>query len=142
MADPTRKLMLAGTTLLVLSASVAAATPTSFGFTGGIMSYAAPITGLYSILVFGAQSGRGGVLGNAGGLGAQVSGGFMLTAGEMLTIAVAGAGSDGAYGGSGAGGSFVVRPGNTPLAIAGGGGGAGSAHSGTTGGGGQASAVG
>jgi hypothetical protein len=61
----------------------------------------------------------------AGGRGAEIGGDFSLTAGEMLRIAVGGAGSDGLRAGAGGGGSFVVGPNDTPMVIAGGGGGGG-----------------
>ena len=85
--------------------------------------------GTYQILAFGAQGGNGiwvptGVFG-AGGRGAEIGGDFILTGGEMLQIAVGGAGSNNSFGGGGGGGSFVVGPGNMPLVIAGGGGGGG-----------------
>ena len=50
----------------------------------------------------------------------------LLTAGEVLHIAVGGAGNDGGLGGGG--GSLVVGPGNSPLVITGGGGGGSGIH--------------
>ena len=123
-----RTLLLAGTTLLALSASIgaAAAAPITFGYTGSLQTFTVPTTGLYNILAFGADGGNGAKGAVGGGIGAEVGGDFSLTAGEMLQIAVGGAGGSGTVGGGGGGGSFVVGPGSTPLVIAGGGGGAGS----------------
>jgi hypothetical protein len=59
-----------------------------------------------------------GVVFGVGGLGAEIGGDFSLTQGEILQIAVGGAGRS-AGGGEGGGGSFVVGPNNTPLVIAG-----------------------
>ena len=51
--------------------------------------------------------------------GTATSSDFSLTAGEILQVAVGGAGSDmQGFGSAGGGGSFVVGPGNTPLVIA------------------------
>jgi hypothetical protein len=87
-----------------------------------------PETGLYQIVAFGAQGGSGvGGFGfvSAGGRGAEIGGNFILTAGEVLQIAVGGAGSDSPSFCGGGGGTFVVGPGNMPLVIAGGGAGGG-----------------
>src|SRR5689334_16512634 len=114
-----KSLLLAGVSLVVLSAT-AGATPTTFGFTGGFQTFTTPATGLYDILAFGAQGGTGnpggGVDISANHLGAEIGGQFTLTAGEMLTIAIGGKGGDAtsSTGGGGGGGSFVVGPGNTP----------------------------
>ncbi len=118
-----RALLLAGTSLLALSASVAAASATTFGFTGGFQTFTAAADGTYDILALGAQG--GGSIDRAGGLGAEIGGDFALTAGVMLSIAVGGTGGAGGSNGSGGGGggSFVVGPGGAPLVIAGGGGG-------------------
>jgi hypothetical protein len=109
----------------------------AFAYTGSLATFTVPITGSYQILAFGAQGGDS-VAGQSpgpGGLGAEIGGEFSLTAGEILQIAVGGAGMPvsvvffgsnvGFTGGGGGGGSFVVGPGNTPLVIAGGGGGGG-----------------
>jgi hypothetical protein len=109
----------------------ARATPFDFTYTGSLVTFTVPESGLYQILAFGAQGGSGmfsGTLGGAvGGRGAEIGGNFSLTVGEILQIAVGGAGGDenSFGGGGGGGGSFVVGPGNTPLVIAGGGGGGG-----------------
>jgi hypothetical protein len=122
------RLMLAGTAFLALVASGAArAVPIDFTYTGSVADFTIPTTDTYQILAFGAQGGSGQIhfpppetIG-PGGLGAEIGGDFLLTAGEVLQIAVGGAGSD--LVGGGGGGSFVVGPGNSPLVIAGGGGG-------------------
>jgi hypothetical protein len=126
-------LLLAGTAFLGLAASgsVARATLFDFTYTGSLVDFTVPTTDSYQILAFGAQGGNFLVNGNvfaAGGRGAEIGGDFRLTAGEVLQIAVGGAGKDQgqfAGGGAGGGGSFVVA-GNAPLVIAGGGGGGGS----------------
>jgi VCBS repeat-containing protein len=121
---------------------------TTFNYTGSIVTYTVPATGLYDITAFGAQGGdfQAVAEGATGGLGAEVGGDVMLTQGETLDIAVGGAGQVTISTGGGGGGSFVVGPNNTPLMIAGGGGGAagyylsiaGPGLTGTAGGAGQA----
>jgi PEP-CTERM motif len=118
-----------GTALLGLAAtgSAACAEPIDFNYTGSLVDFTVPTTGTYQILAFGAQGGSV-PFGNAtgpGGLGAEIGGDFSLSAGEVLQIAVGGAGTNGSGGGGGGGGSFVVGPGNMPFVIAGGGGGGG-----------------
>ncbi len=123
-----RPLLLAGTSLLAVSASVASASATAFTYTGGFQTFTVPTSGTYDILADGAQGGSSMFNQNvaAGGLGAEVGGDFALTEGEVLRIAVSGAGGAGSgnlSNGGGGGGSFVVGPGGAPLVIAGGGGG-------------------
>ncbi len=145
-----RMSILAGTSLLALSASLAAARadPVTFGYTGGIVSYTVPTTGLYDIVAYGAEGGFGPIIFSSPGLGAEVGGDVTLTQGEILSIAVGGSGSESihAYAGSGGGGSFVVA-GNVPIMIAGGGGGSdisngGAGQAGTAGGNGLAQSAG
>jgi PEP-CTERM motif len=120
------RLLLGGVAFLGLAASgsIAHAVPIDFGYTGSLVTFTVPAIGSYQILAFGAQGGSAtmGSLIGVGGLGAEIGGDFTLTAGEILQIAVGGAGG---FNGGGGGGSFVVGPGNTPLVIAGGGGGGG-----------------
>jgi PEP-CTERM motif len=119
-----KQLVAAGLALLALGAShpAAEAAPIVFDFiyTGSFVTFTVPTTDTYQILAFG---GHGGNSEDEGGRGAEIGGDFSLTAGELLQIAVGGAGRF-LFGGGG-GGSFVVGPANTPLIIAGGGGGAG-----------------
>jgi hypothetical protein len=138
-------LLLAGTAFLGLAAAGSAvrAVPFDFTYTGSLVTFTVPSTGTYQILAFGAQGGNSGAISDGigvGGSGAEIGGDFSLTAGEVLQIAVGGAGmsvvTPGRGGGSGGGGSFVVGPGNTPLVIAGGGGGGGEFAGGNTPGGG------
>jgi hypothetical protein len=120
---------------LVALQSPAHADPIVFDFTytGKLVTFMVPTTDTFQILAFGAQGANGVFAGPggfpaAGGLGAEIGGDFKLTAGEVLEIAVGGAGmpdSRGFNGAGGGGGSFVVGPGNIPLDIAGGGGGGG-----------------
>jgi hypothetical protein len=118
-----KKFLLAGSAVLALFGSplVADAEPIIFDYTGSLVTFTVPTTSLYQILAFGAQGGNGPSVLAPGGRGAEIGGKFSLTAGEILQIAVGGAGLDR----GGGGGSFVVGPGNTPLVIAGGGGGGG-----------------
>ena len=105
--------------------STASAVPTRFDYTGAFTSYTVQTTGTYQIFGFGAQGGAR--PGAAGGLGAESAGDIALTAGQVLTIAVGGAGGNApAFGraGGGGGGTFVALSG-VALFIAGGGGGAG-----------------
>jgi hypothetical protein len=120
-------LLLAGTAFLGLAASgsAARAVPFDFMYTGSLVTFMVPTTDTYQILAFGAQGGNITRTGTGGGLGAEIGGVFSLTAGEVLEIAVGGAGMAGVGAGGGGGGSFVVGPGNAPLVIAGGGGGSG-----------------
>jgi hypothetical protein len=122
-----KMLLLAGTALLglVVSEPDAHAQRVDFNYTGKLVTYQVPVSGFYQILAYGAQGGNDITFSNSigvGGLGAEIGGNFILTAGEILQIAVGGTGSDGFIGGGGGGGSFVVGPGSTPLVIAGGGG--------------------
>jgi hypothetical protein len=126
-----RALLLAATAFLAVAASEppAHAQRVNFTYTGKLVTWKVPKTGIYQIVAFGAQGGSGAIsmLGpvSPGGLGAEIGGNFRLIAGEVLQLAVGGAGGtpDFGGGGGGGGGSFVVDPGNTPLVIAGGGGG-------------------
>jgi hypothetical protein len=122
-----KMLLLIGATLLAVSASepAAHAQRVNFTYTGKLVTWTVPKTGTYQILAYGAQGGNITRTGTGGGLGAEIGGDFILAAGEILQIAVGGAGMPDVGAGGGGGGSFVVGPGNTPLVIAGGGGGAG-----------------
>ena len=107
-----RHRLLAGTSLLALLAwdPAARAVPFDFTYTGSLVTFTVPTTDTYQITAFGAQGGSGAYAG--GGRGAEIGGDFALTAGEVLQIAVGGAGSNQLYGGSGGGGgSFVIGPG-------------------------------
>ena len=96
-------------------------------YTGAITTFTAPANGSYEIVAYGAQGGSSkncGALG--GGRGAEIGGTFTLDAGEVLQIAVGGAGADGTRTGGGGGGTFVVSQDGRPIVVAGGGSGAGS----------------
>ncbi|MFL2913750.1 MAG: glycine-rich protein, partial [Opitutales bacterium] len=94
--------------------------------TRGIQEWTVPADGNYSLEVWGAQGGRGGVDDSIveGGLGARVKGIFNLSQNQVLKIIVGqkGLGGGDGVGGGGGGGSFIVV-GSTPLIVAGGGGG-------------------
>lgn len=116
----------------------------TFTSTGIIQFDTITTSGTYDIVSFGAQGGGGGngTSGGNGGYGAEISGDFVLTAGEVLEIIVGGAGGDSSDAGGGGGGSFVIEifdgvgAVHTPLVIAGGGGGG--SYKGSDGGGGYA----
>jgi hypothetical protein len=91
---------------------------TLFGYTGSIVDYVAPSTGLYFIQAVGAQGGSvkpeqgsGGSNGLPGGYGAVLSGDVTLDKGTKLEIVVGQGGGYGFWsfccGGGGGGGSFV-----------------------------------
>jgi hypothetical protein len=138
-----KPLLVSATAFLAVAAAdtSARADPIDFTYTGSLVTFTVPATDQYRILAFGAQGGNGAIvglgIGGTGGMGAEIDGDFNLTAGEILQIAVGGAGTAGSGGsggfqpaGGGGGGSFVVGPGNAPLVIAGAGGGGGLAPSG------------
>jgi len=118
--------------IALLTQCTAIAQPVTFNCSGISTTFTAPATGLYHIVANGAQGGDGFVPNNSGGFGAQVSGDFSLTAGQMLSISVGCVGGTAAFAGGGGGGSFVVF-GATPLLIAAGGGGAGVSSNGSAG---------
>lgn len=98
--------------------SAVSARADDFFYTGGFQTYLVPTTGIYTISAWGAQGGNG------GGLGAEMSGDFSLTAGQTISIAVGGMGeSPGAYTGGGGGGGTFITVGSLALLVAGGGGG-------------------
>ncbi|MBV9750434.1 MAG: PEP-CTERM sorting domain-containing protein [Acetobacteraceae bacterium] len=142
-----RTLLLAGSSLLALSASVAIAdaAPIFSDTTPGLTSFTVPTTGSYRIFAAGGLGGAG-FFGygyhSQGGLPATVDGIFSLTAGEMLRIAVGGRGASATDPGSargGGGASFVVALQNASLVsllIAAGGGGGGTTASSNGGNGG------
>jgi hypothetical protein len=105
-----KRLLLAGTVFLGLavSGSAARAVPIDFMYTGSLVTFMVPASDTYQILAFGAQGGIG-TFGNgvgAGGRGAEIGGDFSLSAGEILQIAVGGAGSDNS--GAGGGGAAAL----------------------------------
>jgi hypothetical protein len=127
------------------SAMPLSAHATTFSYDGTIDTYTVVTTGIYDVFAAGAQGGDN--ANSYGGLGATVEGDILLTAGQVLSIVVGGAGINGlpypgGWASSGGGGSFVFE-GAVPaalnaLAVAGGGGGAGYYWAGENGGAGQA----
>jgi hypothetical protein len=124
-----KRALLAGASAVAMIVSAADAGAATFNFTGSEVTFTVSAAGVYDILAYGAQGGRGE---NAlpGGLGAEAGGDIFLTAGTKLTILAGGQGASGAfgfgYGGGGGGGSFVFEGnGATTLVAAGGGGGSG-----------------
>ena len=138
----------AGVAALILGAAGSLSSPTiaqaatvyDFGYSGSIVSWVVPETGLYSLAARGADGGWGHRFGGGydygfhdtpGGGGALVAEEFELTAGMSLDILVGGRGVDGhpfngyaAGAGGGGGGAFIVDATTlTPILVAGGGGG-------------------
>jgi hypothetical protein len=127
-----RKALLAGTSLI---ACIGPASATTISFTGTIIDFTVPTSGLYDIAASGGQGGPGYHV--SGAQGASAGGDVFLASGTMLQIVVGGMGGAGnggnggvVYGGGGGGGSFVFE-GSTLLLAAGGGGGAGGFAPGT-----------
>jgi len=117
-----RAMLLAGVSALAMLACAAEANAETFMFTGAVQSFPVLVSGEYSLDVFGASGGNSAHA--VGGLGAEVSGDIVLTAGETLTLFVGGPGQNGLEGGTGGGGGGFVFLGTDVLAVAGGGGGA------------------
>jgi hypothetical protein len=94
--------------------------------TQGIQEWTVPATGTYTIEVWGASGGDHQARGNAGGLGAKISGEFHLSTGSVIKIIVGQAGTDAQFNGGGGGGTFVFSATSDPypFIVAGGGGGA------------------
>jgi large repetitive protein len=129
----------------------------TFNYTAGVQTFTAPVTGNYTVTLFGAQGGNG--LNTTGGLGGQATGSLALTAGQTISVYVGGKGGNaggvmgwngggqggldvgaGQHGGSG-GGATDIRVGGTALAnrVIVAGGGAGGGRDATTGVGGGTS---
>ena len=92
---------------------------TNFNYTGTVITYTITTPGNYQFTAGGAQGG------NNGGYGALLSGTYTLTSGDILEIAVGGAGAYTVWSGGGGGGTFIYTSTGTPLLIAAGGGGSG-----------------
>ncbi len=105
--------------LAAVMAGTAYATPISF--TPGTYTFTTSATGEYAIDAVGAQGGN--PFGGTGGLGANASGLYSLSAGEVLGIVVGGLGTSYGTSSGGGGGSFVYVTGTNALLVAGGGGG-------------------
>lgn len=94
--------------------------------TQGFQEWTVPATGTYRIRAAGAQGGSGKYNIYYGGFGAILQGDVVLTAGDILTMAVGQIGGSNANGSAGGGGgTFVARNGRGNLLIAAGGGGGG-----------------
>jgi hypothetical protein len=112
----------------------------TFNFNGNqFQSYTVPADGWYLLDAIGAQGGASGTYYRYnGGRGAWMQGYAYLTAGDVLQIAVGGAGEKGSWigGGGGGGGSSIVKVVDgqlEPLLFAGGGGGASANYDGSPG---------
>jgi gliding motility-associated-like protein len=129
----------------------------TFNYTAGVQTFTAPVTGNYTVTLFGAQGGNG--LNTTGGLGGQATGSLALTAGQSISVYVGGKGGNaggvmgwngggqggldvgaGQHAGSG-GGATDIRVGGNALAnrVIVAGGGAGGGRDGVTGVGGGSS---
>ena len=103
----------------------------------GVQEWIVPVTGTYSIESIGAEGGNSIFDFRVGGLGASITGEFVLTAGEVIKIVVGQTPSDNYVNvnqwqaGGGGGGSFVWRDAGTVLLNAAGGGGGGGSNQGT-----------
>ena len=130
-----KTILLAGASALAFAATSAEAL-TTFGYSGQIVDWVAPKSGVYAIDVYGAQGGAYQTY--AGGKGALVGGDVTLTQGEQLSIVVGGQGGQArnrlpskyGYGffasaGGGGGGSSVQGAFGVAFAAGGGGGGRG-----------------
>ena len=104
---------------------IQAQTTYTFDYTGSIVNWTVP-AGVTKVTINakGAQGGSNNQIAAAGGLGADITGTFLVTPGDVLKILVGGAGATSGSP-SGGGGSFVATSGNVPMLVAGGGGGAG-----------------
>ena len=129
--NPNKLLHTIGPALVLAAWDQAARGQTNdFNYTGSFTNWTVPATGLYHITAFGAQGGSADTRTNGGGFGAKIGGDFSLNSGQVLSIAVGGAGGNANFGagigpgGGGGGGSFVTSSGKA-LVIAGGGGGLG-----------------
>lgn len=91
-------------TNLTLTAQWYTTAATTLAYTGGIQTYAVPVTGLYLLRCYGARGGAGKYAGGNGGYAYYYA---PLTKGQMLYVAVGGAGGaiTGGYNGGGTGSS-------------------------------------
>jgi len=101
---------------------------TEFYYTGGVQTFTVP-AGITSVTIeaWGAEGGtstaQSGGTTYAGGKGAYIKGSFSVTPGQIISLLVAGKGSNGTCGAGGGGGSFTVKSGTLLIAAGGGGGG-------------------
>jgi hypothetical protein len=120
-------MLLAGALAMAMTVAAAEAGAETIDFTGSLVLYTVPTTGVYDIIAYGAQGGDAVTF--FGGKGAEAGGDIVLSAGTVLAVLAGGEGSStlGIAGGGG-GGSFVFEiTDGSYLVVAGGGGGAGGA---------------
>jgi hypothetical protein len=110
-----RAMLLAGVSALAMLACVAEADAETFVFTGAAQSFPVLVSGEYSLDVLGASGGLG--FGSGGGLGAEVSGDIVLTAGENLTLFVGGRGQFGAFPVGGAAAAAAASSFSEPVSL-------------------------
>ena len=104
---------------------VAEADAMTFDFTGSLVTWTVPTTGVYDITAYGAAGGNKPFF-SPGGLGAEAGGDIVLSAGTMLTVIAGGEGQLAEIdGGGGGGGSFVFDITDGAYLVAAGGGGGG-----------------
>lgn len=105
-----------------------AATTVTFAYNGSMQTFTVP-AGVTSITVEawgaegGTSTGQSGPYTYPGGKGAYIKGSFAVTQGQVISLLVAGSGTEGTCGAGGGGGSFVVNSGTLLIAAGGGGGG-------------------
>ena len=131
----------AATTTYYAEAFTIVASSTTYNYTGSVQTFSAPVAGNYTLQAWGAKGGDDGYIGANGGYATGI---YSLTAGQTLSIYVAGLGVNGTSSGGGwngggnaggsgnsggGGGASDIRFGGTALTnrilVAGGGGGAG-----------------
>jgi hypothetical protein len=93
-----------------LAAMCGAAHASEFSYTGSAQTFDVSMTGTYEIVTYGAAGGSNSSF--SGGQGAELDAFFNLTAGQVLSIDVGGAGSNASYG---AGGAEEVSSSSTPM---------------------------
>ena len=109
-----RAMLLAGVSALAMLACAGEAKADPTFITPGMFSSVVPTTGEYALDILGASGGAS--INTVGGLGAEVSGDIVLTAGEFLTLFVGGHGQNAGlfFGGGGGGGGGFISLGQCP----------------------------
>lgn len=96
----------------------------NYGYTGGVQSFVAPISGTYKLQVWGAQGGYGTHGSDSGGLGGYSYGNKSLTAGNTIYVVIGGKGQNGGKNGGYNGGGLGTKYAGSSSGQGGGGGGA------------------
>ena len=118
------RVLLAGAPAVAMIVAAAEADAMTFDFTGSLVTWTVPTTGVYDVTAYGAAGGNKPF--SPGGLGAEAGGDIVLSAGTMLTVIAGGEGQLAEIdGGGGGGGSFVFDITDGAYLVAAGGGGGG-----------------